>query len=222
MKRTTSRVSSSSYSSADRDNNNSQQNTIRASKRAPLHIDTHDTDRRRGTGDVQKALRAIIQDRSRSASTQGDHSSSRQSDSSVQFHSSPPMQQNQFSSIAKLMETDIRGFWKDFDTDKPANEVCLSGDSLPVRFDLLLAAEVVEVTEAASLNKPLLLRRRRSSLAATLECEMLRVILGLSVLVGDSALFTDCMISSSPALLVTLLRLLSCSNSISRLDSWIW
>lgn len=96
MKRTTSRVSSSSYSSADRDNNNSQQNTIRASKRAPLHIDTHDTDRRRGTGDAQKALRAIIQDRSRSASTQGDHSSSRQSDSSVQFHSSPPMQQNQF------------------------------------------------------------------------------------------------------------------------------
>lgn len=48
------------------------------------------------TGDAQHALRSIIQDRSRSTSTQGD---SITNDNSMQFHSSPPMQQNQFGAF---------------------------------------------------------------------------------------------------------------------------
>lgn len=53
-----------------------------------------------GRGDAQKALKAIMEDRSRSVSAAGGYSSSRQSDSSVQFHSSPPMQQNQFGELS--------------------------------------------------------------------------------------------------------------------------
>ncbi|KIW81338.1 hypothetical protein Z517_04363 [Fonsecaea pedrosoi CBS 271.37] len=43
------------------------------------------------TGDAQYALRAIIQDRSRSTSAQGDHNSR------MQLHSSPPLQQGQYA-----------------------------------------------------------------------------------------------------------------------------
>lgn len=67
----------------------------RSQNRASIRVDTRNTSTS-GRGDAQKALRAIIEDRSRSISTQGENSSSRQSDSSVQFHSSPPIQQNQY------------------------------------------------------------------------------------------------------------------------------
>lgn len=55
------------------------------------------------SGNARQALRAIIQNRSRSASSQGGQSSN----SSVQFHSSPPVQQGQLSNYNNASPTTI-------------------------------------------------------------------------------------------------------------------